>query len=145
MRNIPYSTSNIIQPAIYYILSNYFKESISIEHLKSLCNISTVHLRNSFIKAFALSPVKYINNLKFMSAKELLSSGLYTVNEVCFLSGFNNESYFVASLKSNSIPHQANIQTNKNNYLLLVSHRLFPRKSLVMDRLHQERHTILIE
>lgn len=97
--NIPYSNSGIIQPAVDYIHSNYFRENISIEYLASLCNISTVHLRNTFIKAFALSPVKYINNLKFTRAKELLSSGLYNVSEVCFLSGFNNESYFCREFK----------------------------------------------
>ena len=95
----PYTNSKIIDPAINYIHSNYCKENISIGHLSSLCGISTVHLRNTFIKLFAQSPIKYINNLKMTRAKELLDSQFYTVSEVCFLSGYNNESYFSREFK----------------------------------------------
>ena len=97
--NLPYTNSKIIEPAINYIHSNYYKENISIEHLATLCGISTVHLRNTFIKLFAQSPIKYINNLKMTRAKELLDSQFYTVSEVCFLSGYNNESYFSREFK----------------------------------------------
>ena len=97
--SIPYSNSTIIQPAIDYIHSNYYKESISVTYLASLCNISSVHLSNTFVKAFAMPPVKYINNLKMSRATELLASGMYTVSEVCFLSGYNDESYFSREFK----------------------------------------------
>lgn len=96
---IPYSNSSVIQPAVNYIHSNYLKENISVAHLASLCNISVVHLRNCFIKTYALSPVKYINSLKLTRAKELLESGLYMVGDVCFLSGYNDESYFSREFK----------------------------------------------
>lgn len=97
--SIPYSSSSIIEPAIDYIHSNYYKESISVEHLADICKISAVHLRNVFIKNFAVSPIKYINNLKMTRAKELLTSGMYTVSETCFLSGYNDESYFCREFK----------------------------------------------
>lgn len=97
--NIPYANSTVIQPAIDYIHSNYDKENISIVKLADMCKISTVHLRNTFTKTFATSPIKYINNLKLTRAKELLISGLYNVSEVCFLSGFNDESYFSREFK----------------------------------------------
>ena len=96
---IPYGNSSVIKPAIDYIHSNYYKENISVVHLASLCNISVVHLRNCFIKNFALSPVKYINFLKLTRAKELLESGMYTVGDACFLSGYNDESYFSREFK----------------------------------------------
>ena len=96
---IPYGNTSVIQPAIDYIHSNYYKENISVVHLASLCNISVVHLRNCFIKVFAISPVRYINSLKLTRAKELLESGLYTVGDVCFLSGYNDESYFSREFK----------------------------------------------
>ena len=95
----PYTNIKTIEPAINYIHSNYYKESISIEHLASLCDISTVYLRNMFHKRFAMSPIKYINNLKMTRAKELLNSQFYTVNEACFLSGYNDESYFSREFK----------------------------------------------
>lgn len=97
--NLPYANPKIIEPAINYIHLNYYKENISVEHLASLCGISSVHLRNTFIKRFASSPIKYINELKMTRAKELLSSQFYTVSEVCFLSGYNDESYFCREFK----------------------------------------------
>lgn len=96
---MPYSNSSIIKPAVDYIHSNYYKENISIQNLANLCNISTVHLRNTFIKNFAISPIKYINHLKMSRAKELLTSGIYSVSDVCFLAGYNDESYFCREFK----------------------------------------------
>lgn len=97
--HIPYSHSSVIEPAVEYIHANYDKENISIAQLAERCNISQVHLRNTFIKLFAMPPVKYINSLKMTRAGELLLSGLYTVSEVCFLSGFHDESYFSREFK----------------------------------------------
>lgn len=97
--NLPYGNTLLIQPALDYIHSNYYKENINIENLSKLCNFSAVYLRNTFIKNFALSPIKYINNLKLIRAKELLSSQMYTVSETCFLSGYNDESYFCREFK----------------------------------------------
>lgn len=97
--NSPYSKSNVIQPAIDYIALNYYKESISVEFLASLCKISSVHLRSLFMKRFATSPVKYINNLKMARARELLDSQFYSINDVCYLSGYNDESYFCREFK----------------------------------------------
>lgn len=97
--SIPYSNSTVIQPAIDYIHSNYYKENISVDYLANLCNISTVHLGNTFVKVFAMPTVRYINNLRMSRAKELLASGMYTVSEVCFLSGYNDESYFSREFK----------------------------------------------
>ena len=97
--NLPYATGKRIQPAIEYIHANYDKESINVEHLAALCGISTVHLRNTFIKRFAMSPVKYMNTLRMARAKELLGSQFYTVSQVCFMSGYNDESYFSREFK----------------------------------------------
>lgn len=97
--SLPYSTCKIIQPAIDYIHANYYKENINVEHLASLCGISAVHLRNTFIKKFATSPIKYINELKMTRARDLLRSQFYTVKQVCSLSGYNDESYFSREFK----------------------------------------------
>ena len=96
---MPYTNPAIIEPALNYIHSHYYKENISVSHLASLCNISTVHLRNIFLQKFSLSPIKYINRLKMTRAEELLSSQIYTVSEVCYLSGFDDESYFCRAFK----------------------------------------------
>jgi AraC family L-rhamnose operon regulatory protein RhaS len=97
--SIPYSRSELIRPAIDYIHANYDKKPISVADLSRLCGVSSVHLRNTFIKVFATTPVRYINSLKLARAKELLGSGLYTASQVSFLSGFRDESYFSREFK----------------------------------------------
>lgn len=96
---LPYANSAIIEPAIRYIHANYDKQSISVPHLAALCGISCVHLRNTFVKCFAMSPIRYVNDLKLTRAKELLSSQFYTVSQVCYLSGYRDESHFCREFK----------------------------------------------
>ena len=96
---IPYGNASVIQPALDHIHSHYDRETISVSYLAELCHISTVHLRNTFIKRFAVPPVQYINHLRLSRAKELLDSQMYTVSETCFLSGYNDESYFSREFK----------------------------------------------
>lgn len=92
--NMPYVNSSIIQPAIDYIHTNYYKECISIAELAKMCNISSVYLCNCFTKRFSMSPTRYINTLKLNRAEEMLASNLYSIKNVCFLCGFNDLSYF---------------------------------------------------
>ena len=99
--SMPYSRSELIRPAIDFIHANYDKQPISVEELAHLCGVSTVHLRNTFIKVFASSPVRYINSLKITRAKELLRSGMYSASQVCFLAGFRDESHFSREFKKN--------------------------------------------
>ncbi len=96
---IPYGKQTVIQPAIDYIHSNYHKETIRIEHLAQLSGVSTVHLSNLFVKTFAMPPIRYVNSLKLLRAKELLEAQMVSVREVSFLSGYNDESYFSREFK----------------------------------------------
>ena len=96
---LPYANASVIEPAVEHIHSSYDKETISVSYLAELCGISTVHLRNTFVKSFGMPPVQYINHLKLSRARELLTSQMYTVGEACFLSGFQDESYFSREFK----------------------------------------------
>ena len=64
--------------------------------------MSESYFRRIFLKNYGISPIKYINNLKIERAKELLTSGLYTVSDVAELSGFHDESYFSREFKKHS-------------------------------------------
>ena len=97
--DLPYARTSVIEPAVAYIHAHYDKETISVSHLAALCGISQVYLRNLFLKRFAMTPVKYVNHLRLTRAAELLSSQMYGVRDVCFLSGFQDESYFSREFK----------------------------------------------
>lgn len=96
---IPSDKLNLIRPAIDYIYTEYTNDNIEISYLARLCNMSESYFRRIFLKNYGISPIKYINNLKIERAKELLTSGLYTVSDVAELSGFHDESYFSREFK----------------------------------------------
>lgn len=98
---LPKSKQSLIQPAVEYIHKYYTDELISIEKLSGLCNISCDYLRKIFNNVYGCSPIKYVNNLKLKRAKELLASGMYSVSETAYMSGFSDLSHFSRFFKEN--------------------------------------------
>jgi len=88
-----------IIPAIEKIHSSYTGSTPTISELASLCSVSPEYFRMLFKKKYGTSPVKYINSLRLNHAKELLSSGMYSVTEVSALSGFSALPYFCREFK----------------------------------------------
>ena len=93
------SKAELIKPAIDFIHKNYTTDTITIPKLTQLCDISETYFRQIFIQCFGISPVKYINNLRITRAKELISSGIYSIHEAAELSGFKDDSYFSREFK----------------------------------------------
>ena len=110
---LPESKQLLIKPAVDYIHKHYTEELINAESLSTLCNISYDYLRILFQKFYGLSPIKYINKLKLNRAKELLSSGLYSVSESAYLSGFADVSHFSRFFKQNVGVSPINYVENK--------------------------------
>ena len=101
---IPYAPNSkqaLLQPAISYIHKHYTEGDISVEKLSKLCGFSYEYFRRLFHQSYGCSPVKYINGLKLKRAKELLESGLYSISETAFQSGFFELSYFSRFFKKN--------------------------------------------
>ena len=99
---LPETKQEIIQPAVEYIHKFYTKELIDTQNLAKLCGISYDYLRQLFKKFYGVSPIKYINELKLKRAKELLSSGMYSVSEAAYNSGFSDLSHFCRFFKANT-------------------------------------------
>lgn len=91
---LPKTKQDLIKPAVDYIHKHYLTEQIDVENLAKLCLISTNYLRRLFLAFYGVSPIKYINDLKIKRAKELLSSGMYSVSETALNSGFTDLSHF---------------------------------------------------
>ena len=98
---LPETKQAIIQPAVDYIHKHYTKELINAQNLAKLCGISYDYLRQLFEKWYGVSPIKYINDLKLKRAKELLGSGMYSVSEAAYNSGFSDVSHFSRFFKAN--------------------------------------------
>lgn len=91
---VPGHRHDLLAPAIHYISENYSEREIPVGVLAELCGLSEAYFRRLFNGLYGLSPNRYIRSLKLQRAQALLQSGLFSVSEVCYLSGFRDESYF---------------------------------------------------
>lgn len=96
---VPQSKNAVILPAMNYISENYTKETLSISYLAELCGVSEVYFRKIFKNIYGTSPLKYINSMRLSRARDLIHSGLYSVGDAAFMSGFFNDSYFSREFK----------------------------------------------
>lgn len=90
---------DIIAPAVNYIHERYTLELLNIADLAAMCGISHEYFRRLFRSFYNTTPVAYINSLKLARAKELIESGLYTVNEAALASGYTDMSHFSRQFK----------------------------------------------
>ena len=89
----------IIKPAVEYIHSEYTHRLLSVDELSDMCGITPEYFRKIFKINYGISPIQYINNLKISHAKELLRSGMYSVSEAAFQSGYADLSHFSREFK----------------------------------------------
>lgn len=76
------------------IKRNLTNEQFTVEMLASEMAVSRSSLRRKILGVTGLAPNDYIRLIRLKVAAELLNEGKYRVNEVCYLIGFSNQSYF---------------------------------------------------
>ncbi|MDX9747650.1 MAG: two-component regulator propeller domain-containing protein [Paludibacter sp.] len=77
-----------------FILENMSDEKFSIDNLSSEFAISRTNFQKKIKNITGLTPNDYIKLIRLNKSAELLSTGKYRINEVCFIVGFNTPSYF---------------------------------------------------
>ena len=76
------------------IRHNLTNEQFTVDMLASEMAVSRSNLRRKILGVTGLAPNDYIRLVRLKVAAELLDEGKYRVNEVCYLIGFSNHSYF---------------------------------------------------
>lgn len=79
---------------------NLTNEEFTIEMLADELSISRSSLQRKLRGVAGIAPRDYIRIFRLKVAAKLLSEDGYRVNEVCFMVGFNNHSYFARCFKS---------------------------------------------
>lgn len=93
--NKPYAKkSPLLADITAYISSHYRETDFGIEAVARRFELSEVHLRRIFKSAGLNSPIKYVNNLKTETAKNMLRISNYTIAETARYSGFEDPYYF---------------------------------------------------
>lgn len=97
-----------VKTAIRYIRKNY-TEPVKVEDIAEECMLSKYYFCRIFKNITGSTVIKYLNMYRCMKARELLSSGKYTVSEAALECGFENMSYFSKTYKaySGSVPSMA--------------------------------------
>lgn len=108
------SKNNPINYVTDYIQKN-LKEDVSLKKLSSIASMSTTSFYRFFKRELGMSPLSFILNEKLKCAKKLLRNPTMQINEVCYLSGFENANYFSRLFKK----HEG--MTPKQYQLLLIN------------------------
>lgn len=82
-----------IAESVSYI-ETHFRESITIEEIAKISNLSPRHFSRLFQASYHTSPGNYILSLRMECACRLLKQSTYTISEIAFESGFNDSNYF---------------------------------------------------
>ncbi len=75
-------------------MENHFSSFLTNDDIANAVGISSSHLRLLFKKHYGVSLRQKLNEIRVRRAKELLSSGMFTIAEVAHACGFQNEYYF---------------------------------------------------
>lgn len=90
----------LIHRSVKYIEKNYAHQDLYTPALAAMSDIGETYYRNIFHEVFGTSPNRYIQEFRVSKAKELLTTGKYSVEEIAAATGFANASYFCKVFKS---------------------------------------------
>ena len=88
-----------LHTAVEYIHEHFTDCDLTVAYLAQLCAMSDTYFRRLFVARFQKTPLRYINEMRFKRARELLRAEYYTVEEVAELCGFHNIHYFSLFIK----------------------------------------------
>ena len=80
-------------------IRNNINNPINLKALSDKANMSTTSFYRYFKRELGMSPIEFILNEKIKHAKQLLKNPHIQVNEVCFMSGFEDCNYFIRLFK----------------------------------------------
>ena len=85
-----------VERARHFMLANYQRE-LTLSEIARHAFVSDFHFSRIFKKFTARSPYQYLLELRLQHALLLLRNTSLSVSEICFASGFNSFSHFIAS------------------------------------------------
>lgn len=95
----PKSTDSKIKKSVDYMIKHYNDCDLSIKTIAEQSFMSEVYFRKLFKAEYGISPQKYIIRLRIQCAKELLSTGYYSLKEIASMSGYADYKYFSTEFK----------------------------------------------
>lgn len=82
-----------VLPARLYMMEHY-QESIHLEDLAKMCNLSLTHFRRLFRVTVGTSPISFLITLRIDRAKDLLQTNELSIGQIAEMTGFQSANYF---------------------------------------------------
>lgn len=100
------------------IKKNISEPEFNVDILASEMNMSRSSLHRKIKSIAQITPNEYIQLERLKTAAQLLQSGNYKINEICYIVGFNSSSYFAKCFQNNLEYYPKNFvrQSETNNY-----------------------------
>ncbi len=92
------STSGAVEQAIAFI-NEHFAEELSVKKLSDVSGLSPYYFIRLFRRETGYTPYEYTVNRRMASARYLLKYTGQTVKEICFSTGYSNESVFCTAFR----------------------------------------------
>lgn len=92
------SNNNRFAHVIRFIKEN-ITEKIDIDSLCEKACMSRPNFFRKFKETFGITPAEYVFEEKMKLAKQKLSTGEFTVSEICYMLGFQNLNHFIRAFK----------------------------------------------
>lgn len=102
------SVSNSAKVDIEDIMMKHFQADLSTAEFARLCGRSLSTFKRDFSKHFNTTPAKWLISKRLEYAQTLIIGTDLNMNEICYESGFKNNSHFVSAFKNKFKlpPHQ---------------------------------------
>ncbi len=84
---------------IIRFITEHFTEDLTVETLSDRAGLSPYHFIRSFKKTTGYTPHEYIIRTRLSHARFLLNSSSLSIKDICYSSGFLNESVFCTAFK----------------------------------------------
>ncbi|MDD3415174.1 MAG: AraC family transcriptional regulator [Lachnospiraceae bacterium] len=91
-------STEVTEDLVNYI-NDHLTDELPLELLASKVSLSPFHFTRLFKKETGFTPHEYVITARINSAKFLLKSTNESIKEICFKTGFSNESSFCTSFK----------------------------------------------
>lgn len=75
-------------------MEEHFRESITLDLLAELTHWDKYYFAHQFSRAYGISPINFLLNLRISHSKQLLSTTDYSITQIAESSGFSSQNYF---------------------------------------------------
>lgn len=108
-----------LMPALAFVEKNY-RENVTSAAAAKECSMDNFRFSRSFKSAFGISFKEYLLRVRIKEACRLLEKPDIAVNEVAYLSGFNDASYFTRVFKRFAGVAPSAYATSKDRHVMLI-------------------------